>query len=39
MRVVGYVATAVLAAAVLGAVAVGVSSSGDVQRYLRMRRM
>jgi hypothetical protein len=39
MRVVGYVATALVAGALLGAVAVGISSSGDVRRYLRMRRM
>lgn len=39
MRVVGYVATAVVAGMVLGAVVVGVNSTGDVKRYLRMRKM
>jgi hypothetical protein len=39
MRVVGYVATALVVGAVIGAVVVGASSTGDVKRYLRMRRM
>jgi hypothetical protein len=39
MRVVGYVATALVVGAVIGAVVVGASSTGDVKRYLRMRKM
>jgi Family of unknown function (DUF6893) len=39
MRVVGWVATAVVAGAVIGALVVGASSTSDVKRYLRMRRM
>jgi uncharacterized protein DUF6893 len=39
MRAVGVLTTAVLAAAVVGAVAVGVRSVPDVKRYLAMRRM
>ncbi|MGE2734096.1 DUF6893 family small protein [Mycolicibacterium vaccae] len=39
MRVVGYVAVAVVAAAVLAGVAIGVQSIPDIQRYLKMRRM
>lgn len=39
MRVVGYVATALVVGAVIGVVVVGASSTGDVKRYLRMRKM
>jgi hypothetical protein len=39
MRVVGWVATGLVAGLVLAVVVAGVSSSGDVKRYLRMRRM
>jgi hypothetical protein len=39
MRVVGWVATALVAGVVIGAVVVGANSSGDVKRYLRMRKM
>jgi hypothetical protein len=39
MRVVGWVATALVAGVALGAVAVGANSISDVKRYLRMRSM
>jgi putative N-acetylmannosamine-6-phosphate epimerase len=39
MRAIGVVTTLVLAAAMAGAVAVGVRSVPDVKRYLAMRRM
>jgi hypothetical protein len=39
MRVVGWVATALVAGAVIGAVIVGANSSSDVKRYVRMRKM
>ena len=39
MRVVGYVATAVVAGVLIGAVVVGANSTGDIKRYIRMRRM
>jgi hypothetical protein len=39
MRIVGYVATALVAGVVIGAVVVGANSSGDIKRYLRMRKM
>lgn len=39
MRIVGYIATALVACAVIGAVVVGANSTGDVKRYLRMRKM
>lgn len=39
MEVVGWIATALVAVAVLAAVIVGVRSIPDAQRYLRMRRM
>jgi hypothetical protein len=39
MRVVGYVATALVAGVLIGAVVVGANSTGDIKRYIRMRRM
>ena len=39
MRVVGYVATALVAGVVIGVIVVGASSTGDVKRYVRMRTM
>ena len=39
MRAVGVLTTLALAAAVAGAVAVGIRSVPDVKRYLAMRRM
>ena len=39
MEVVGWIATTLVAVAVLAAVIVGVRSIPDAQRYLRMRRM
>ncbi|AKE88337.1 MULTISPECIES: DUF6893 family small protein [Rhodococcus] len=39
MRFIGMLATAALAAAVIGGVVVTVQSLPDIQRYLRMRRM
>jgi hypothetical protein len=39
MRAIGVLTTLVLAAALAGAVAVGVRSVPDVKRYLAMRRM
>jgi hypothetical protein len=39
MRVVGYVAVALVAGAVIGAVVTGANSAGDIKRYVRMRRM
>jgi hypothetical protein len=39
MRVVGWIATVVVAGAVLGALVAGANSTSDVKRYLRMRRM
>jgi hypothetical protein len=39
MRAIGVITTIVLAAAMAGAVAVGVRSVPDVKRYLAMRRM
>jgi hypothetical protein len=39
MRVVGYMATALVVGVVIGAVVVGANSTGDVKRYLRMRKM
>jgi hypothetical protein len=39
MRVVGWVAAGLVAGLALGVVVAGVSASGDVKRYLRMRRM
>jgi putative N-acetylmannosamine-6-phosphate epimerase len=39
MRAVGVLTTLVLAAAMAGAVAVGIHSVPDVKRYLAMRRM
>jgi hypothetical protein len=39
MRVVGYVATALVVGALVGAVVAGANSAGDIKRYLRMRRM
>ena len=39
MRVVGYVATALVAGVLIGAVVLGANSTGDIKRYIRMRRM
>ena len=39
MRAVGWVATVVVAGAVLGALVAGATATGDIKRYLRMRRM
>ena len=39
MKVVGYIASAVVLGVLVGAVVVGVGSAGDVRRYVRMRRM
>jgi hypothetical protein len=39
MKVIGMLATAVIAAAVAVAAVVGVRSTPDVKRYLNMRRM
>lgn len=39
MKVVGYIATALAVGAFVGAVVVGANSSGDIKRYVRMRRM
>jgi hypothetical protein len=39
MRAVGWVATVVVAGAVLGALVAGATSTADIRRYLRMRRM
>jgi hypothetical protein len=39
MRIVGWVATVLVAGAVIGAVVSAANSSGDVKRYLRMRKM
>jgi hypothetical protein len=39
MKVVGWIATVVVAGGVLGALAIGATSVNDVKRYLRMRRM
>jgi hypothetical protein len=39
MRVVGWVATALVAGIVLGVLVAGAASADDVKRYLRMRRM
>lgn len=39
MRLIGIGTSAVLAAAAVAAVAVGVKSLPDIQRYLRMRQM
>jgi hypothetical protein len=39
MQVVGWVAVGVVAAVILGGVAVGVRSVPDLQRYLKIRRM
>lgn len=39
MAVVGRLATAVVAVAIVAAVTLGVRSIPDVQRYLKMRRM
>jgi hypothetical protein len=39
MRVVGWVATGLVAGLALGVVVAGIASSGDIKRYLRMRRM
>jgi Family of unknown function (DUF6893) len=39
MRVVGWIATAVVAGVAIGVVIAGASSSGDIKRYVRMRRM
>jgi hypothetical protein len=39
MKVVGYVATALVAGLLIGVVVTGVNSSGDIKRYLQMRRM
>jgi hypothetical protein len=39
MRVVGWVATVLVAGVALGVIVTGASSAGDIRRYLRMRRM
>lgn len=39
MRAIGVLTTLLVGAAVAGAVAVGIRSVPDVQRYLEMRRM
>ena len=39
MHVVGWVALAVVAAAVIGGAMIGVMSIPDARRYLKMRRM
>ena len=39
MKVVGYLATALVAGVLIGVVVTGANSSGDIKRYLRMRRM
>jgi hypothetical protein len=39
MRVVGWVATFVVAGVALGVIVTGAGSAGDIKRYLRMRRM
>jgi hypothetical protein len=39
MRMVGYIATALAAGVVIGVIVVGASSTGDVRRYVRMRKM
>jgi hypothetical protein len=39
MRIVGYVATGIVALIVLGAIVAVLVSAGDIRRYLRIRRM
>ena len=39
MKFIGYIATALVAGVVIGAVVVGANSTGDVKRYVRMRKM
>jgi hypothetical protein len=39
MKVVGWVATALVAGIVLGVLGAAVASADDIKRYLRMRRM
>jgi hypothetical protein len=39
MRKVGYVATALVAGVVIGVIVAGANSTGDIKRYVRMRRM
>ena len=39
MRVVGWVATGLVAGIVIGVVVAGAVSAGDVKRYVRMRQM
>jgi hypothetical protein len=39
MKVVGWIATGVLAGVVLAAAVAGASSANDIKRYLRMRQM
>ncbi len=39
MRIVGWVATGMVAGIAIAVIVAGASSAGDVKRYVRMRRM
>jgi hypothetical protein len=39
MKILGYIFLAILAVGVLGALALGLASIGDIRRYLKIRAM
>ncbi|WP_374101163.1 hypothetical protein [Antrihabitans sp. YC2-6] len=39
MRIIGEIATAVVAVVLVAGVAIGISSVPDIKRYMRMRKM